>query len=237
MAQAPSPQPPTYSKVHRVAEVLGIAGLLSLMGYGGVQVARHTDDGVDLAWVGGGVLLGYVLADFASGIVHWLGDRYGKTTTPVLGPNFIRPFREHHVDPKAMTLHDFIETNGNNSMVTLPLVAVCFAVFSLETTVGLFGFCTAVSLAAWVFATNQFHKWSHQDDAPALVLWLQRMGIILAPRHHDIHHTFPYETYYCITSGWLNPALHRLKFWSRAERFVGAVFGVEAYRDTPKDAV
>ena len=215
-----TPDTTGYSRAHRVLEVFAITTLFSLVVAGTWRAisAAGPNDGW---WIALAVFIGYVLADFTSGLVHWMGDRFGDYDSPIVGPAFIRPFREHHVDPKAMTLHDFIETNGNNSIVTVPMMAAAWLI-PVAGTVGLVLFTIALSLAFWIFATNQFHKWSHQAEVPVLVGWAQRAGLILGPQHHQVHHTAPYETYYCITCGWLNAPLHKLNFWRFAERLRSA---------------
>jgi plasmanylethanolamine desaturase len=174
-------------------------------------------------------LTGFIVADWVSGFVHWLADTWGSTATPLVGKALIRPFREHHVDQRAITRHDYIETNGNNCAISVP-----WALGSMLTPLdhgyhhlALFMVVSITSMIFWVMMTNQFHKWAHETDEerPGIVTWLQRLHLILPPEHHKIHHTSPFLDYYCITTGWLNWPLKKLGFYRGSERFVTATLG------------
>ncbi|WP_309897072.1 plasmanylethanolamine desaturase [Archangium sp.] len=176
------------------------------------------------------LLLGYLAADFVSGLVHWMGDTWGSTEMPVLGKAFIRPFREHHVDEKAITRHDFVETNGNNCLVSLPVAILAVALpHSRPGWVFISAFLGAMIF--WVMATNQFHKWSHMEQPPALIGFLQRTHLVLPPAHHQIHHTAPFNKYYCITVGWMNKPLAMIGFFPTLERLITWATGMIPRKD------
>src|SRR5438132_12081701 len=105
-------------------------------------------------------MTGFVGADFISGFVHWAADTWGTTEWPLVGQALIRPFREHHVDQKEITRHDFVETNGNNCFISIPVGAAA-ALLPIHGPTGLFVVTFVFSLILWVLCTNQFHKWSH----------------------------------------------------------------------------
>jgi hypothetical protein len=92
--------------------------------------------------------------------------------------------------------------------------------------------CIALMTAATV-ATNQFHKWAHQENPSAFARWLQRTRLVLEPSHHKRHHTEPFNMHYCITNGWLNPLLNKIKFFRRVEAILGFL-GIETAK--AKDA-
>eukprot|EP01132_Coremiostelium_polycephalum_P007556 gene7556-9290_t len=169
--------------------------------------------------------LAMIMADFFSGIVHWAADTWGSLDTPIVGNSFIRSFREHHVVPTQMTKHDWIETNGDNCMLTVPVLA-----FTAFTTISnsyydMFLLSFLVKLCFWVSLTNQIHKWSHTYTLPSYVSFLQKHGLILSKRDHAVHHRNPFDKYYCITNGWLNPWLASINFWKRSEEVITLLTG------------
>jgi len=182
------------------------------------------------------VVAGVLVADFCSGFVHWAADTWGSVSIPIIGKAFIRPFREHHVDPTAITRHDIIETNGDNCMLTLPaLFSLSYRYLTLdqEAIEASYGTdCFIFSLAVFVTLTNQIHKWSHTYFG--LPLWVQKLQdwrIILPRKHHRIHHVSPHETYFCITTGWLNYPLELIKFWPCLECIIEKITGAKPRSD------
>ena len=212
-----------YGRGHRALEIVSIVvffAILASLGFRTVD-AVSAEAPVDRWPLAISVIGGFVLADFLSGVAHWAGDTVGDTHTPLIGKNFVMPFRMHHVDPKDITRHDFIETNGNSTIASVPIVAALW--FIMPGTAGwLHYFCLMLGVAAFfVFCTNQFHKWAHDPNPASWIRALQRSGLILSPEHHAIHHAAPHDKYYCITVGWMNPLLTRIKFFRACEAVVG----------------
>ncbi|CAF4137671.1 unnamed protein product [Rotaria socialis] len=179
---------------------------------------------------------GILTADFASGIVHWGADTWGAVDMPIIGRNFLRPFREHHIDPTSITRHDFIETNGDNFAVTIPYLLYMAYKFTYSNDIDIRRLYNIevymFLLAIFVSMTNQFHKWSHTYfGLPFYISVLQRYHIILPRKHHRIHHVVPHDTYFCITTGWLNRPLEAIQFWSRLELLIEKYSGAKPRSD------
>jgi ubiquitin-conjugating enzyme E2 variant len=172
-------------------------------------------------------VLAMAMADLFSGLTHWGADTWGGMDTPFVGKTFIRSFREHHLDPFRITVHDVIETNGDNCMLTLPILGVlAFKVDVVaDDTASLFKVWFLAFLCIWVSLTNQIHKWAHMLKPPAAVAFFQDLYVILPRKNHQIHHHTPFDRYYCITTGWLNPLLGAIGFWKRMENTITNITG------------
>jgi ubiquitin-conjugating enzyme E2 variant len=169
---------------------------------------------------------GVLFADFISGFVHWLFDSWGSVDTPVVGALAIRTFREHHVDQKSITRHDFVETNGHNISLSVPVSVIgIYALWSAPTLENTFVGMWMAATGFFVAMTSQIHKWAHMDSPPAMIAWMQRVRLILSAPHHAKHHAAPFDRNYCITVGWMNGPLRAVRFFETLERVITAVTG------------
>jgi hypothetical protein len=189
---------------------------------------------------------GILLADFISGLIHWAADTWGTVEWPIVGNTFIRSFREHHVDPSAMTKHDFIETNGDNCLIAtvfclIPHIGCSHNIITLFSGAAVASNAMAsdqiFSMFMWTFLaifaslTNQFHKWAHMYKPPVFVQYLQYFQIILSRRNHNVHHKSPFDRNYCITTGWLNPIFEYIGFWRHLEKTISSITGLVPRQD------
>jgi ubiquitin-conjugating enzyme E2 variant len=230
MAQAPALREQSehpHALSHQILEGFGVVAAAALLLANGVRVAMAAHSVV----VGGGAaLFGVVLADLFSGLVHWGFDRYFDESTPFFGPSFVKPFRLHHTDPGDILRHGFLETNGNTSLAVIVPLLLLLAV-PLTAAGGVFAVVAMMSASLLAILTNQLHKWAHDPNPSTIVAWMQEKHLILPRDHHQVHHTFPHESHYCITTGWLNSAASRIGLWSTMERAIESMFDVKAHRD------
>uniref|UniRef100_A0A1B6L8T3 Lipid desaturase domain-containing protein n=1 Tax=Graphocephala atropunctata TaxID=36148 RepID=A0A1B6L8T3_9HEMI len=218
-----------YSRGKRIQECISVSICVTLIAVNTCLVFYHIHL-KNIPTILLAAICGIISADFASGLVHWLADTWGSIDLPIIGKNFLRPFREHHIDPTSITRHDFIETNGDNFMVTIPFLG--FLLWRLLTDPEqqlqrhFALLCFIFLFAIFVAMTNQIHKWSHTYfGLPWWVVWLQDHHVILPRRHHRYHHVAPHETYYCITTGWLNWPLEVIHFWPTLESAITLLTG------------
>lgn len=155
----------------------------------------------------GELILGWLLADFLTGLFHWWEDTHQHLAdVPVIGPFIIQPNILHHDLPLAFTEHDFWARN-RAAMITACIAAAIMT--------GLFG------LQAWIIAmavggglTNEVHRYAHQPSTAGKVLKvLQEIGIMQSPKQHARHHRPPYDVHYFILTDWLNPIAEAIGFW------------------------
>lgn len=173
-------------------------------------------------------LLGYPLADFVSGLVHWGGDTWGNEHTPLIG-RFIKPFRVHHDRPRDLLGTHFLSTNSDAAFAFIPYLAAAFF-FPLDWEWSRLVSTLLFGIGVFGLPTSQIHKWAHMRRPPRPVKWLQKCRLILGPKHHDVHHKSPHLVNYCITTGWCNPILNWTGFFPKLEWLARNTIGLKPTR-------
>ncbi|MFC7378068.1 fatty acid desaturase CarF family protein [Brevundimonas sp. GCM10030266] len=160
------------------------------------------------------ILAGVLLADFASGLIHWVIDRYIPGDAPLIGRHFVGLIHQHHEQPHAM----FQLSPVRNNAGFVILVGSLFLAFAV------LGWLNTLTVTAFIFGAgaNQIHAWSHRRPKrfAALIRFLQRIGLFQSPRHHGRHHGPSPTACYCLITNWVNPVVDRMELWRRGETFL-----------------
>ena len=216
------------SLFREVYSTAAIASAFGLLLWHVVQLVSSV--GLSAWWLPLAVLCGMAAADFVSGMVHWTADTWGSEQMPILGRRLVHPFRVHHVNPDDFLRRRFIDTNGDVSMLAIPIL-LAIGWVPLEIWWGGMLRVFVVSFGAIGLLTNQVHQWAHMTTPPRFIRLLQRCGILLSRPAHDRHHVSPYVENYCIATGWCNRPLSAVRFFRKLERLVTLLTGLQPRQD------
>jgi sterol desaturase/sphingolipid hydroxylase (fatty acid hydroxylase superfamily) len=162
-----------------------------------------------MASILGSLLLGWLLADFLSGLFHWWEDRIGYETTPFLGTRVVVWNRIHHRNPDASLKGGFWYRNRD------PILGVIF--------ISIVWIILAGPSLIWFAATiggmvsNEVHFFTHHPLSNKALVVAQEIGILQSPKHHSRHHSRAQDVRYCVLTNFLNPVLDAVGFWTRLE--------------------
>lgn len=146
-------------------------------------------------------------ADFLTGVFHFWMDIYGREDMPFVGKHVVEVNIIHHKEPRRMVKNSYFKLTWTSW--TLGALLMLLSVF-------LWGFRWEVAfMLLYGSQANLIHKWTHQTakENGRIVEFIQKIGLVQSKRHHGWHHKAPFDTNYCILTDWLNPILHRIKFW------------------------
>jgi ubiquitin-conjugating enzyme E2 variant len=204
-----------------IVKGVAVATAFMLIALVGAQLGTAIRMGPPLLFLAGGLLAGYLLADFISGTVHWFCDTFFAEDTPLIGRTLIQPFRDHHRYPDAITRYGVLHQDASSAFIVIVPLALAWRAGGPEpaSAWSTFGHALLWSFSVGSLGTNLFHKWAHAQRVPAGVRWLQERGLILSPQAHHVHHS-SYTGGYCVTSGRLNAWLDRVEFFLRLERLI-----------------
>jgi ubiquitin-conjugating enzyme E2 variant len=171
-----------------------------------------------------------VLADFISGLVHWLEDAYARPDMRLVGKIAEENLR-HHARPREFISKSWWESSSDLLLVGLLALLVSLLTHTFSGWLLLF--------VGLTINANQIHKWSHQGprENPKIVTWLQQKKVLQTPREHARHHRGEKNSHYCVITNHLNPVLEKIGFWKGLENGIEFMTGVKRRTDEEYVAV
>ncbi|MBD3770717.1 MAG: hypothetical protein IE925_11265 [Rhodobacterales bacterium] len=170
------------------------------------------------------VLGGLYFADFISGVIHWLEDRYGNPKWPVIG-HTIRENQQHHFTPRSFLNGTLWTRNREVLAIGIAFLAAFWA----------FDLLNAFTVSAVIFGvmSNEVHASAHRSpqENGRLITALQKTGLLQSHRHHAAHHRKGKDTHFCVLTNHVNPVLEGVRFFQALEAIVTRVTGIRPRPD------
>lgn len=170
------------------------------------------------------LILGLLVADFLSGLIHWAQDLY---LSPYRGSRVSQRMASenayHHIYPLHILLTPWWR-EVRNPITYLSPIAGLFIYF---------GFYTGGWAVIFLSLTQVFHRVAHIKDAGRVVALLRWLGVLCDYSTHLAHHykglapCLKHESTmgFCVITGWLNPILDLTRFFHGLECLL-SLFGV-----------
>ena len=184
-----------------------------------------------------GLIVGWYLADLASGVVHMLLDYKpcppGKRLNDLyfytgsresdeylmlvrdrmagIGAfdRLVYDFKNHHPRPMALGRRPVWRLIGSSVVIAALPMSLLLNMAALLLPVP--GWLVAMMLALIVggaFA-QYFHGSLHRDDNPAVIGWMRRLRLLMTPQAHQLHHD-TLQRDFATNCGWSNPLINRV---------------------------
>ena len=143
------------------------------------------------------IIIGWLLADILSGVVHAIGDSQWLGSSRIVKA-FANFNQDHHANPTYIIRQSFISRNLSSWIGTALIGGALIATIGLSPLV--------ISMIAGGLMTSEVHRWAHAPSrAPDWVRWMQRTGLFQSPRHHTAHHRPPHGIHFCLLTDFCNP--------------------------------
>jgi hypothetical protein len=175
------------------------------------------------------IILGFFLADFLSGLFHWIEDTYLDYCIDIPIIKDISKGNEmHHYFPRAILKNSYYQ----NIRVTTILTIFVFIIIYLSKKEILFNYkYFFITLFIFSSISPLIHRLCHMRECEKnkYILYLQKFGILNSDEHHKIHH-IKSDVNYCLNTSYINIILDNIYFWRIIEFIIYTIFGLKATR-------
>lgn len=183
------------------------------------------------------ILIGWYLADMASGLIHMVMD-YHPCPTGVgldriyfytgsrISPEYLRlraeamarinplqqlvyDFKNHHPRPEALGRRSMrVQIASSVAVLTLPLSLLVNGVWLAGLMPGWLAAGSVSFLIGGTFA-QYFHGTLHRETNPWIVRAMRQVGLLMTPQAHQLHHD-TLKRDFSTNCGWSNPVMNRV---------------------------